>query len=394
MAEENTCVKDLMGGIDEWVAWRHDIHAHPELGFEEHRTAGIVTEKLQEWGIEVFRDYGATGVVGRLARGSTGRAIGLRADMDALPIQEMNQFEHRSTFPGKFHGCGHDGHTVMLLAAARHLALERAFDGTVYFIFQPAEEGLGGAYAMIRDGLFDDLDMQYVYALHNAPGIAAGDFVVSPGPLLAALEKFDITVQGRGCHGAMPHQGVDPIVIAGQLIQSLQTIVSRSLDPTAAGVVSVTKIQGGDAYNVIPQAVRLGGAIRYMESATGQLIRDRMRQLVASVPAASGGTGEIVFHDLGYPPLVNEAVSTELAKRAALALVGSGRVVDEHDPIMGSDDFAYMLQEKPGCYVLIGNGRDGKGGCAVHHPQYDFNDDIIATGAAFWVRLVEEYFNP
>lgn len=390
MTDIQSVYPSIMENLALYQGWRRDIHRHPELGFEESRTAGIVEEKLNGFGgIESHCGIGSTGVVGVLRKGNGLRSIGLRADLDALPMHEENTFMHRSVYPGKFHGCGHDGHTVMLLAAAQYLAKFGRFDGTVYFIFQPAEEGMGGGHAMIQDGLFDRFPMNSVYGLHNAPTIAAGDFAVLPGPMLAAFEKFDITITGRGSHGAMPHQGIDPILVSAQLIQALQGIVSRSIDPVYSGVISVTRIHAGDTYNVIPEQVNLSGAIRYLESEIGETIRQRMVELVTSVSAASGAVGELRFHELGYPPLVNDSKCTEKAKSIAAQLVGGNRVVDDIDPIMGSDDFAYMLQEKPGCYVLIGNGIGSKGGCHVHHPLYDFNDEIIPYGAAFWSKLVE-----
>ena len=373
--------------------WRKDLHANPELAFEETRTAEFVVEKLKEVGIEVHTGVGVTGVVGTLKKGKAKKAIGLRADMDALPMQELNQFEHKSICDGKFHGCGHDGHTIMLLAAARYLAEHSDFNGTVNFIFQPAEEGKGGADAMIKDGLFEKFPVQSVYGMHNAPGVSAGGIAMRPGPMLAAYESFDITITGVGGHGAMPQHCVDPILISAQVVQSLQGIVSRNLDPLKAGVVSVTQIHAGDAYNVIPAEVKLNGAIRYLEQEVGEQIKKRMMEIITSTAAASGGKAELIFHELGYPPLINDHSCTHTAGRVARSLVAEENVSTDIDPIMGSEDFAYMLLEKPGCYVLIGNGIGSKGGCMVHHPEYDFNDDIIPVGASFWVKLVETELN-
>lgn len=370
--------------------WRRDIHAHPELGFDEHRTASFVADQLSQVGIDVFTGIGRTGVVGRLSRGGDdGRSVGLRADMDALPIQEMNEFAHKSTVDGIFHGCGHDGHTTMLLGAARYLATNGQFSGCVYFIFQPAEEGLGGGDAMIRDGLFRRWSIDEVYGMHNTPGLPIGSFAMRSGPFLAALECFDISITGVGGHAALPSKCVDPIVVGAQLVQALQSVVSRSIDATQSAVVSVTKIRAGDAYNVIPDKLSIGGSIRYLEPGVGDLVRTKMYQLVESIADGNGATAELRFQREGYPPLINHQSCIERAARAATSLVGKENVALGIDPVMGSDDFSFMAMVKPAAYVCIGNGEGEFGGCEVHNPHYDFNDEIIPLGASYWVRLVE-----
>ncbi len=369
---------------------RRDLHQHPELAFNEHRTAELVATHLAAYGFAVTAGIGGTGVVGTLSRGSGGKAIGLRADMDALPMEELNTFEHRSRHKGAFHGCGHDGHTTMLLGAAQYLAEHADFNGTVHLIFQPAEEGEGGADAMIRDGLFDRFPMDAVYAVHNLPGLPVGYFSVAAGPLMAAFASFDIEIRGKGGHGAMPHLCIDPVVIGAQLIQSLQTIVSRNTDPQAAGVLTVTNFHAGDpkAYNVIPHTATISGGIRYLDAASGQLIEQRMRDICAGIAAANGIEITCDYHER-YPVLVNTQQETNVAVRAARTIAGDAQVNDAQPPVMGSEDFAFMLQKKPGCYAFIGNG-DREGGCMVHHPNYDFNDEILPLGAAYFVQLVED----
>ncbi len=369
--------------------WRRDIHTHPELAFNEHRTAKFVVDQLEAAGIEVFTGLAETGVVGRLKAGSSSRSIGLRADLDALPMQEANQFDYQSTNEGVFHGCGHDGHTIMLLGAALELAEKRNFDGTVYFIFQPAEEAMGGAEVMINDGLFRDYHMDQVFGMHNWPGLAVGKFAVKAGPMMAAFEKFDIQVKGIGGHGAMPHFCLDPVPIAAQIIQALQTVVSRTVDPLEAAVISVTQVNAGDAYNVIPETVKLGGAIRYLDKNTGIKMREKMKTITESTAAASGASAKLSFHGIKYPALVNEANATELAIKAARSIVGHDQVNTAAVPVMGSEDFASMLEQRPGCYLFIGNGSDSEGGCMVHHPKYDFNDKVIPIGSSYWVALTE-----
>jgi len=376
------------------TGWRRDIHAHPELAFNEHRTGQFVMDRLEAAGIEVFAGIGGTGVLGRLRSGSSARSIGLRADLDALPMQEANHFEHRSGIDGVFHGCGHDGHTVMLLAAALRLAEQRDFDGTVYFIFQPAEEGMGGAEAMINDGLFRDHHMDLIFGMHNWPGLPVGSFAVRAGPMMAAFEKFDIRVKGVGGHGAMPHHCTDPVPVAAQIIQAIQGVVSRNVDPLEPAVVSITQVSAGNAYNVIPETVQLGGAIRYLANETGLKMRERMQTIVAATAKAAGASAELSFHALGYPALVNEAAATDLAVKAAVSIVGRDQVDSSMVPVMGSEDFASMLVQRPGCYIFIGNGSDSEGGCMIHHPEYDFNDAVIPIGASYWVSLTEDCLAP
>lgn len=378
------------------AALRRDIHAHPELCFEERRTADLVADKLASWGIEVHRGLGQTGVVGVLRQGTSPRAIGLRADMDALPIQEFNRFPHASTQPGKMHACGHDGHVAILLAAAQHLARQRDFDGTVVFIFQPAEEGGGGAREMMRDGLFERFPVDAVFGLHNWPGLAVGQFALSPGPVMASSNEFKIMVRGKGCHAALPHNGIDPVPIACQLVLALQTIVSRNTKPVEAGVVSVTMVHAGEATNVVPDHCELQGTVRTFSVELLDLIEQRMRDLAHHTCAAFGAQCDFEFQR-NYPPTVNHAGSTERVRRVMTAMVGAEQVLAQ-EPTMGAEDFAYMLQEKPGCYLFIGNGDGlhremghGGGPCMLHNPSYDFNDDLIPLGATLWVRLVQDW---
>ncbi|TNE40367.1 MAG: amidohydrolase [Alphaproteobacteria bacterium] len=371
----------------ELTTLRRDIHKHPELAYEEHRTAELVADALESYGIEVTRGVGKTGVVGKLTSGGGNRAFGLRADMDALPMDEANDFAHKSVHEGAFHGCGHDGHTVMLLGAAKHLAETRDFDGTVYFIFQPAEEGGAGGKAMIDDGMFERFPMEAVFGMHNMPGLPVGHFAVRSGPMMASVANFDIDIEGVGGHGAMPHRCIDPVPVASEIVLALQNIVARTLDPIHAGVVSVTQIHGGSAYNVIPDKVRLSGCTRYFSDHDGKLIENRMRQIAENIAAAHGIKATLNYRE-NYPVLVNSAEETDHCVQAAADLVGAASVHVGIDPVMGSEDFAFMLKEKPGCYILIGNG-DGQGGCMVHHPEYDFNDEVLPLGASYWVKLTE-----
>lgn len=378
------------------AALRRDIHAHPELGFEEHRTAALVADKLGEWGIPVHRGLGGTGVVGILKNGTSPRAIGLRADMDALPLQELNTFSHTSRHAGKMHACGHDGHTAMLLAAAQHLARHRHFDGTVYLIFQPAEESGGGARDMMRDGLFEKFPMEAVFGMHNWPGMPAGAFALSPGPVMASSSEFTITVRGKGGHAAMPHNTIDPVPVACQLVQAFQTVVSRNLKPIDAGVISVTMIHAGHASNVIPDSCELRGTVRTFRMDVLDTIEARMRQLAEHVCLAHGATCEFQF-DRKYPATVNSAPEVEFARAVMTTLVGADKVLVQ-EPTMGAEDFAYMLQAKPGAYCFIGNGDGvhremghGEGPCTLHNPSYDFNDELIPLGGTYWVRLVEAW---
>ena len=373
---------------DEMTAWRRDIHAHPELGFEEERTAAVVAEKLESFGIQVHRGLAKTGVVGTLEGAPGGGAIALRADMDALPILEGNDgVDYRSTNDGTMHACGHDGHTTMLLGAARYLAETRNFAGTVYFVFQPAEEGLGGGEAMVRDGLFEQFPATAVYGMHNWPGMAPGEIAVRTGPMMAACDEFEIAVDGTGAHGAMPHLGLDPVVAAAQIVTGLQSIVARNVDPLEAGVVSVTMIHGGDAFNVIPQSVALAGTVRTFKAQVRDLIAANIQRIAESTAASFGVTATVKVEGR-FPATVNTAEETDRAEAAAAAVVGAERVHRDLAPCMGSEDFAYMLQARPGSYIWIGNGT-GPGGCFLHNPGYDFNDEILPIGASYWATLVE-----
>jgi hippurate hydrolase len=378
------------------AALRRDIHAHPELGFEEHRTAALVVEQLSAWGIPVHRGLGGTGVVGIVKNGTSPRAIGLRADMDALPLQELNTFAHTSQHAGKMHACGHDGHTAMLLAAAQHLARQRNFDGTVYLIFQPAEESGGGARDMIRDGLFEKFPMEAVFGMHNWPGMPAGAFALSSGPVMASSSEFTITLRGKGGHAAMPHNTIDPVPVACQMVQVFQTIVSRNLKPIDAGVISVTMIHAGHASNVIPDSCELRGTVRAFKMDVLDTIEARMRQVAEHVCLAHGAACEFQF-DRKYPATVNSVTEAEFARAVMTKLVGADRVLLQ-EPTMGAEDFSYMLQAKPGAYCFIGNGDGmhremghGEGPCTLHNPSYDFNDELIPLGGTYWVRLVEAW---
>ncbi len=376
--------------LPDLVALRRDIHAHPELAFNEARTADIVARELSAYGLEVHRGLAKTGVVGVLRKGSSARAIGLRADMDALPLQEKNQFSHRSRHDGQTHACGHDGHTTILLGAARYMAenLSRLdVDGTVNFIFQPAEEAEGGAAVMIADGLFKQFPMDAVFGLHNWPGLPAGEMAVMPGPVMAGTCSFEIAVCGHGCHAAMPHQGVDTLVVASQLVLALQTVVARNLHPCESAVVSVTQIHGGEALNIIPDDAVLRGTIRSFKPHVQELVERAIERLCAGIASAFGAQISVGFEHR-YPPTVNSVAETELCCRTAEALFGQDKVRADELPSMGAEDFAFMLQEKPGCYVWLGNG-PGTGGCTLHNPHYDFNDDILPFGIGYWVRLVE-----
>ncbi len=366
--------------------WRHDIHAHPEIAFEENRTSDIVARELESFGIEVHRGLAKTGVVGVLKNGD-GPSIGLRADMDALPIHEANEFEHRSKHDGKMHACGHDGHTSMLLGAARYLSETRQFKGTINFIFQPAEEGEGGARVMIEEGLFDKFPCESVYGVHNMPGKDTGTFHLRSGPLMAAYDTFQIIVRGRGCHAAMPHQGVDPIVVASQIVTALQTITSRNMDPIESAVISVTQIHGGDTNNVIPDGVFMEGTTRSFRPEIRDWLEPSMRRVVDGVATALGA--EIEFDYLRrYPSTINHVSETAIAAKIAAEVAGDSRVTTDTPPVMGGEDFAFMLEKVPGCYLFIGNG-DGEGACMVHNPNYDFNDEILPVGATYFSRLVE-----
>ncbi|CAI09207.1 putative hydrolase/peptidase [Aromatoleum aromaticum EbN1] len=371
---------------------RRDLHAHPELAFAEHRTAELIARHLETAGIEVHRGLGRTGVVGVVRGGRGLRAIGLRADIDALPMQERNEFAHRSVHEGCMHACGHDGHATMLLGAADALAARRDFDGTVYLIFQPAEEGEGGGLAMIEDGLFERFPMESVFGMHNWPGMPAGQFGVRSGPVMASADRFDIDVRGHGAHAAMPHLGADPVTAGAALVQAIQTIVSRTLDPIDSAVVSVTRFNAGEAYNVIPDRARLCGTVRAFSETVQDRIESGLQRICDGVAAAFDVEVTLDYRR-GYPPTINSAAEAAMCAEVASELVGSVNVATDARPSMGAEDFAYFLQRKPGCYVWIGNG-EGEGGCMLHNPTYDFNDDIIATGVAYWVELVRKVLAP
>ncbi len=373
---------------DDMAAWRQDIHAHPETAFEEERTSAFVADKLASFGIGVHRGLAETGVVGTLKSGTGQRAIALRADMDALHVQELNDFAHRSRNDGKMHACGHDGHTAMLLGAARYLAETRSFDGTVHFIFQPAEENEGGGRVMVEQGLFDQFPVESVYGMHNWPGLQVGRFGVLKGPVMAAFDVFEIMIEGRGCHAAMPHLGVDPVIATGTIIQAVQTIVSRKVSPLDSGVVSLTQIHGGDTWNVIPEIVIMRGTTRSFRPETQNLIEASIHDIGKAAEAAHGVKVSIRY-DRRYPATVNTSEEAELAAAAASEVVGAESVLTDLDPSMASEDFAFMLQKRPGCYVWIGNGPQ-EGGCMLHSPHFDFNDQSLPVGADYWARLVEK----
>jgi hippurate hydrolase len=369
-------------------AWRHDIHRHPELAFEEHRTAEKVADLLTQFGLEVHTSVGNTGVVGLLKKGDSERALGLRADMDALKIQEQNSFEHRSLNAGKMHACGHDGHTAMLLGAAQYLAAEGEFDGTVVFIFQPAEEHGDGARAMIEDGLFERFPIDAVYSIHNFPSLAVGKFAVRAGSIMAAEDNFEITVNGTGCHAAMPHLGKDAIVIGAEIVTAMQSLVSRTMDPIDNGVVSFTEFVTNGTVNVVPGQVILRGDTRSLTTAVQDHIETTMERIVSGICAAHGASYEFSYRR-NFVPTINTPAEADIAAATARLVVGPANVVGDSRPVMASEDFGYMLQARPGAYLLLGNGEEGVGGCSLHNPSYDFNDDILSIGADFWVTLVE-----
>jgi len=393
-------IPEIAGAHGEIQALRREIHAHPELRYEEQRTSDLVAAKLTEWGFEVHRGLGKTGVVGVLSAGHSERMIGLRADMDALPIQELNAFEHRSTHDGKMHACGHDGHTAMLLGAARYLASHRDFDGTVVLIFQPAEEGGAGARAMIKDGLFERFPVDAVFGLHNWPGMPAGKFGNTAGPIMASSNEFHIQIRGVGAHAAMPHNGHDPVFTALQIANGLQSVITRNKKPIDTAVLSITQIHAGDAVNVIPDRATLAGTVRTFSVEALDLIESRMRKIVEATASAYECEVEFEFRR-NYPPTVNSAVEAAFATEVMQELVGEGNVDARVEPTMGAEDFSFMLLEKPGCYAFIGNGSGGHreaghgiGPCMLHNPTYDFNDEILALGSTYWVKLVQRFLSP
>ncbi len=377
---------------------RRDIHAHPELCFEEKRTSDVIAKALTDWGIPIHRGLGTTGVVGIVKNGTSKRAVGLRADIDALPMTEHNKFEHASRYAGKMHACGHDGHTAMLLAAAKHFSKHRDFDGTVYLIFQPAEEGGGGAREMIKDGLFDRFPMEAIFGAHNWPGMKAGQFGVTPGPCFASSNEFKITIRGKGSHAALPHNGIDPVPIACQMVQAFQTIITRNKRPIDAGVISVTMIHAGEATNVVPDSCVLEGTVRTFTLEVLDMIERRMKEIAEHTCAAFGAACEFAF-ERNYPPTINHEAETAFFRRIAGEVAGPDNVL-HFEPTMGAEDFSYFLQAKPGCYFLIGNGDGahrelghGEGPCMLHNPSYDFNDELIPLGATMWVRLAQAWLN-
>jgi amidohydrolase len=391
-------IESILADAAAVTAIRRDIHAHPELCFEETRTADVIAKALTDWGIPIHRGLGTTGVVG-IVKGTAGtstRAVGLRADIDALPMTEKNSFAHASTHAGKMHACGHDGHTAMLLAAAKHLSKNRHFDGTVYLIFQPAEEGGGGAREMIKDGLFDKFPMEAVFGAHNWPGMKVGQFALKNGPCFASSNEFRIVIRGKGSHAAMPHNGIDPVPIACQLVQGFQTIITRNKRPIDAGVISVTMIHAGEATNVVPDSVEIQGTVRTFTLEVLDLIEQRMKEVAENLCAAFDAGCEFEF-TRNYPPTINHPAETEFVRGVMADVVGTDNV-QEFEPTMGAEDFSYFLLEKPGCYFLIGNGDGshrigghGMGPCMLHNPSYDFNDDLIPLGATLWVRLAEQW---
>jgi hippurate hydrolase len=392
-------IEPILQFQDDLQQIRRIIHAHPELSYEEVKTADLVAEKLTAWGIPIIRGMGVTGVVGVIKNGDSKRAVGLRADMDALPIQESNTFAHHSKQDGKMHACGHDGHTTMLLGAAHYLSKHRNFDGTVYVIFQPAEEGGAGAKRMMDDGLFDQCPVEAVFGMHNWPGAAAGSMGVKVGPMMASSNEFEVIIKGKGAHAAQPHMGIDPIMVAVQIAQSWQTIISRNKNPLEPGVLSITQIHSGSGTNIIPDSASLIGTVRTFTIESLDLIETRMREIAEHTAAAFGTSIEFKFKR-NYPPLINHEPETHFAIEVMQDVLGKDHVQTNVEPTMGSEDFAFMLLEKPGCYVFIGNGDGdhrtlghGLGPCNLHNPSYDFNDDLLPIGATYWVRLAEKFLS-
>ena len=389
-------LSDLTDHAEAIRAFRRDLHAHPELSFEEERTSDRIAHALRSWGIEVHTGLGKTGLVGVIQGRPGKRSIGLRADMDALPITERNTFPHASRFHGRMHACGHDGHVAMLLAAAQYLAAHRDFDGTVNLVFQPAEEGGGGAAAMMRDGLFDRFPMDAIFGMHNWPGLQVGELAVKPGPCFASSNEFCIVVKGKGAHAAMPHLGVDPIPVACQMVLGFQTILTRNVRPIDTGVISVTMIEAGEATNVVPDYVTIQGTVRTFTPDVLDLIEERMRALAEHTCAAFGATCEFEFNR-NYPATINHDDEAAFVRDVMTEVAGADKVLD-FEPTMGAEDFSFYLQAKPGAYFVIGNGDGlhrtsghGLGPCTLHNPSYDFNDELIPLGAALWVRLAQRW---
>ncbi|MHC2016464.1 M20 aminoacylase family protein [Methylobacterium sp. CM6247] len=372
---------------DEITAWRHDLHAHPELQYDVHRTAGFVADKLRDFGCdEIATGIGRTGVVGLIRGRSHGsnRAIGLRADMDALPIQEVRDLAYRSTAPGRMHACGHDGHTAMLLGAAKYLAETRDFDGTAVMIFQPAEEGGGGGEAMVRDGMMERFGVETVYGLHNIPGLELGRFAIRPGPIMASTDRFTITIEGRGGHAAQPHLAIDSVLVASHVVIALQSVVARSINPLESGVVSVCALEAGDAFNVLPQQVTMRGTMRALSKTVRATMQERIGAIVANTAAAYGASARVDYSG-GYPVTENHPAEADFIADVAAGIVGEERVERDVAPMMAAEDFSYMLAHRPGAYIFLGNG-DSAG---LHHPHYDFNDAAIPYGASLWARVIE-----
>ena len=383
--------------LQEIQAIRRDIHAHPEVAYEETRTADIIAAKLEQNGITVLRGMGITGVVGIIQAGSGKRSIGLRADMDALPVQESNSFDHASRYPGKMHACGHDGHIAMLLGASIHLAKTRNFDGTVYAVFQPAEESFGGAIRMIEDGLFEKAPMDAVFGMHNWPDYEAGQFAVNAGAFMASSNSFKLTIYGRGGHGGQPNHAVDPVMTAVQIAQAWQTVISRNIAPVDMAALSVTQIHAGSAFNIIPDDAMMAGTVRTFSEAVLDVIEERMREIATHIARSFNCSVDFEFLR-SYPPLINHARETALAVQVMESLVGSENVIKDAVPTMTSEDFPFMLRQAPGCYVFIGNGSGGHrevphgdGPCRLHNPSFDFNDSILPLGMSYWIRLAEKF---
>ncbi|HEV2335449.1 MAG TPA: M20 aminoacylase family protein [Stellaceae bacterium] len=382
-------IPEVLASLDELSEIRRDIHAHPELGFTEERTGDLVAKKLAEYGCEVHRGLAKTGVVGTIRRGNSLRAIGLRADMDCLPMQELNEFAHRSRHEGLMHGCGHDGHTTMLLGAARYLAATRNFEGTVHFIFQPGEEGYGGGRVMVEEGLFAKFPCDAVFAMHNKPGIPVGQMATKAGPMLAATDRFDIHVKAKGGHAAYPHLGTDPFVIGAQIVLALQTIPSRNIDPVDPAVITVGFMRGGSAYNVIPDELHIGGTVRSFRPHVQDLIERRIGEVVRGAAVLNSATAELDYRR-GYPPTINHADEARFAADVAAEICGEEHVERNVAPSLGGEDFSYMLQAVPGAMLWLGNG-PGEGGCSLHNSHYDFNDSAIPFGVSFFARLAERF---
>ncbi|MCS3467350.1 hippurate hydrolase [Pseudomonas sp. JUb42] len=371
---------------------RQRIHAHPELGYEEYATSDLVAERLEQWGYEVHRGIAATAVIGTLKKGSSSRILGLRADMDALPILEKTGLPYASQIPGKMHACGHDGHTTMLLAAARVLADDIEFDGTLRLIFQPAEEGLAGARRMIQEGVLEQFPCDALFAMHNMPGYPAGKLGFRAGAFMASADQIKVTVHGHGGHGAMPHQCVDPVVVCASIIMALQTIVSRNVSPQEMSVITVGSITAGKASNVIPDSADMLISVRALNNAVRDSLEARIKHLIHAQADAFGARAE-VHYSADYPLLINDPAMTEFATQVARDWLGDEQVLTDIAPFNGSEDFAWFLRERPGCYLIIGNG-EGEQSCMIHDPRYDFNDDILMRGAGYWIKLTQAYLAP